>query len=478
MKKKKFYLLFTLFLIVFEGVSWSLYGANEDVVEDNFEINNNEIIQSLMVEYRGKFTDERHNYLIQLVMTPVTSSEKLVSYCEELKSAEFITLDTEFVNNSELCLIQIGGPKLAFAIDVLCENLDLSPFYKLMQNPKIFKVFYDMRKDLELLKKEMISRGIPGKVYFNSCRDTGTMAKECRMSEFRGYANLLRGLTEIDIDKNIDHKWKTRPLTESRMLYALNDVVYLRPVYEELLYALENNDELAKYYDKYGKIFLEKKLLLCSGIFSGKKYNFEMILVVTPISKNDEIKEVFTYIISNYDEVAIEIKNIYSPKLKLKKNSLPSCSVIQIAVFDMVFIIDAKDKPELSPLFAMLKNAKIMKIIFEPEIFNKTAEFKGKKVNSVFSVLKESKKRLSYLENQKNLSSTKLAETILDTGDEKNLFDTREQIFNKRPLSDNAIEGALKFVSYLLPMYHELIEIEKNPPIICSNNDNLGNCAL
>ncbi len=80
-------------------------------------------------------------------MSLINTSKDLKTLCTRLKKSEFVTVDTEFIREktywARLCLIQVAGDdEEAFAIDPLAEGIDLEPFYDLMLNKDILKVFH------------------------------------------------------------------------------------------------------------------------------------------------------------------------------------------------------------------------------------------------------------------------------------------------------------------------------------------------
>ena len=87
-------------------------------------------------------------------MTIIKNSKKLQEACNKLGEAEYITVDTEFMREStfwpQLCLIQIGGPNFAFAIDPLEKNMNLNPVMELFDNKYITKVMHAARQDMEI----------------------------------------------------------------------------------------------------------------------------------------------------------------------------------------------------------------------------------------------------------------------------------------------------------------------------------------
>jgi ribonuclease D len=57
----------------------------------------------------------------------------------------------------------------------------------------------------------------------------------CGHGEQAGYEALVRGILNIQVDKSKQYTdWSIRPLSQAQITYALNDVIYLKDVYESL----------------------------------------------------------------------------------------------------------------------------------------------------------------------------------------------------------------------------------------------------
>lgn len=87
-------------------------------------------------------------------MTLITTTDALQAFCQSLAGTEYITVDTEFLREKtywpQLCLVQVGGPNGAVAIDPLAEGIDLAPLFALMSDPSVLKVFHAARQDVEI----------------------------------------------------------------------------------------------------------------------------------------------------------------------------------------------------------------------------------------------------------------------------------------------------------------------------------------
>ena len=165
-------------------------------------------------------------------MTLIADSAAVAALCKRLARADYITVDTEFMREqtfwSKLCLVQVAGPDEAAAIDPLVEGLDLKPFFSLLANKKVLKVFHGARQDVEIFYH--LTGKIPAPLF-----DSQIAAMVCGFGDQVAYETLVSRLAHQHMDKTSRFTdWSLRPLTDKQMTYALGDVTYLRPVYEAL----------------------------------------------------------------------------------------------------------------------------------------------------------------------------------------------------------------------------------------------------
>jgi ribonuclease D len=131
--------------------------------------------------------------------------------------------------------VQLGGAEEAAAIDALAEGIDLAPVFELMENRDLLKVFHAGRQDLEIFYH--LTGKLPQPIF-----DTQIAAMVCGFGDAAGYETLVTKLTRARLDKASRFTdWSARPLTERQIAYALDDVTYLRKVYEKLQKKLTQN---------------------------------------------------------------------------------------------------------------------------------------------------------------------------------------------------------------------------------------------
>lgn len=194
-------------------------------------------------------------------MTLIATSKELKSLCTKLKKSDFVTVDTEFIREktywARLCLIQVAGDDgEPYAIDPMAEDINLDPFWDLMLNKEVLKVFHACRQDLEIFFREMGK--LPTPIF-----DTQVAAMVCGFGEQVSYETLVNTLCKKQLDKSSRFTdWAQRPLTSKQLKYALADVTHLRKIFVKLADSVEEmkrtswiKDEMKKLSDKENYIF-------------------------------------------------------------------------------------------------------------------------------------------------------------------------------------------------------------------------------
>ncbi len=163
----------------------------------------------------------------------IKTQDQLVEICNALSQNPYLTIDTEFLRDktfySKLCLIQLAGPNVdAVAIDPIEFDLNLTPFHDLMANKNVVKVFHAARQDLEIFYQ--MTGTLPTPLF-----DSQVAAMVCGYGDSIAYNKLVTDITGTALAKNAQFTdWSRRPLSEKQITYALDDVIYLRDVYEVL----------------------------------------------------------------------------------------------------------------------------------------------------------------------------------------------------------------------------------------------------
>jgi len=165
-------------------------------------------------------------------MDLITTTADLAAVCDRLARHPFITVDTEFLRETtyfpQLCVLQMASPEESAVVDALADGIDLAPFFALMANEKVLKVFHAARQDIEIVWH--LAGIVPHPVF-----DTQVAAMVLGYGDSIAYDQLVERITGHRPDKT--HRftdWSSRPLSEAQIRYAEGDVTYLREVFAAL----------------------------------------------------------------------------------------------------------------------------------------------------------------------------------------------------------------------------------------------------
>ncbi|CDZ56064.1 ribonuclease D [Neorhizobium galegae] len=167
----------------------------------------------------------------------IQTTAALEEACIQLAQSDFITIDTEFLRETtfwpELCLIQMASPTVEVLVDPLAKGLSLKPFFELMANPAVTKVFHAARQDIEIIHH--LGNLVPHPIF-----DTQVAAMVCGFGDSVSYDQLVNRIKGENLDKSSRFTdWSRRPLSDKQLEYALADVTHLRDVYLFLKAQLE-----------------------------------------------------------------------------------------------------------------------------------------------------------------------------------------------------------------------------------------------
>jgi ribonuclease D len=175
-------------------------------------------------------------------MSLITSTDELASVCRRLAAHPFVTVDTEFLRETtfwpKVCVIQLASDDEAAAVDALAEGLDLQPFFDLMADAAVTKVFHAARQDIEIIWH--LAKLIPAPLF-----DTQVAAMVCGFGDQVSYSELVQAVCKVTLDKSSRFTdWARRPLSDAQIVYAIADVTYLRDIYRYLHARLERSGRL------------------------------------------------------------------------------------------------------------------------------------------------------------------------------------------------------------------------------------------
>ncbi len=175
-------------------------------------------------------------------MTLISTTKDLTAVCRRLAVHPFVTVDTEFLRETtfwpRLCVVQLASEEEAVAIDAMAEGLDLAPFFELMADERLTKVFHAARQDLEIIWN--LAKLIPAPLF-----DTQVAAMVCGFGDQVSYGDLVKTITKVTLDKSSRFTdWSRRPLLPAQAEYAIADVTYLRDIYRFLCTKLDETGRI------------------------------------------------------------------------------------------------------------------------------------------------------------------------------------------------------------------------------------------
>jgi len=176
--------------------------------------------------------DVRRSVALHLNLKPaevvVTDARGWSACREHLAQASIVGLDTEFVGEGrhrpELCLVQIATPETLYVIDPYAVGR-LEGLWELLQDPRRLVVVHAGKEDIRICQHQ--AQRPPARIF-----DIQLAAALSGLDYPLGYGKLVEELFGIAMNKDLTlSNWRQRPLTQSQLRYAFDDVRYLLPAY-------------------------------------------------------------------------------------------------------------------------------------------------------------------------------------------------------------------------------------------------------
>lgn len=171
----------------------------------------------------------------------ITKQDDLVAFVERAMQSNVLAIDTEFLREktyyAKLCLIQFATEHETVLVDPLKVG-DLTVLSDVLCCKGVVKLFHAGSQDLEILFREV---GVLAYPIF----DTQVAATLLGHNQQIGYAALVQAVCGVNLKKADSFTdWSRRPLSESQLKYAADDVIYLLQVYEHMKNRLEQMGRL------------------------------------------------------------------------------------------------------------------------------------------------------------------------------------------------------------------------------------------
>lgn len=176
----------------------------------------------------------------------IQQKQPLAELCDKLRAAKYIAFDTEFVSEHtyrpQLCLVQVAWAgedrqQELVAIDPL--ECDVSPFWEAITAPGHTTIVHAGREEFIFCHHATGQRP-------TSLFDVQVAAGMIGFEYPVGYGNLVQRLINQRPKKGETRTdWRRRPLSKHQLEYALDDVRYLLPVYDQLQLQLSRENRVA-----------------------------------------------------------------------------------------------------------------------------------------------------------------------------------------------------------------------------------------
>ena len=172
----------------------------------------------------------------------ISNRESFRAFIERASSSSFLAIDTEFLREktyyAKLCLLQIATENEVAIIDPFKVG-SLTPLAVLFEDEAIVKVFHACDQDIEILYHEI---GVAPKPLF----DTQVAAALLGHPKQVGYGALVHSICGVTLKKADSFTdWSVRPLSDSQIKYAADDVIYLAKMYGPIVEKLEKAGRLS-----------------------------------------------------------------------------------------------------------------------------------------------------------------------------------------------------------------------------------------
>ncbi len=171
----------------------------------------------------------------------IDSTEVLQEVCAKITEAGRVAIDTEFFWERtfypELGIVQLAiDQESAWLLDIPALNGKLEPLGLILADPEIEKIIHDAKQDLTILR---IATGYYPKNVFDTRLASGFVGLSSSLSLLDTCREFTGEILKKDETRS---NWLQRPLSLKQFQYALNDVIFLPRVRDEIISKAEALD--------------------------------------------------------------------------------------------------------------------------------------------------------------------------------------------------------------------------------------------
>lgn len=172
----------------------------------------------------------------------IASQADLEAFVERARSSSILAIDTEFLREKtyypKLCLMQLATDDEVVVVDPFAVD-DLKVLSELFEDENIVKLFHAGHQDIEIIIYDIGC--VPHPLF-----DTQVAAALLGQTQQIGYGALVHSLCGVKLKKTDSFTdWSARPLSESQLSYAKDDVIYLPEMYRTMKAKLEEKGRLS-----------------------------------------------------------------------------------------------------------------------------------------------------------------------------------------------------------------------------------------
>ncbi len=171
----------------------------------------------------------------------IDDNSQLKAFVKRCCTSPYMAIDTEFLREktyyARLCLIQVAIEGEVAIIDPFAIK-DITLLNDALTSPDVVKIFHASSQDIEILYHE--TGVVPRPVF-----DTQVAAALLGKSQQASYSSLVSSYCSVNLPKKDSFTdWSQRPLKDSQIRYAADDVVYLPQIYYDMVEVLNEKNRL------------------------------------------------------------------------------------------------------------------------------------------------------------------------------------------------------------------------------------------